>query len=65
MSVLKDVLEHAKRHVEYPTSKKALVEACNNFADIPREEKEWFEKNLPERGYNEPVEVIKALLDKV
>jgi hypothetical protein len=65
MSVLKGVLEHAKRHVEYPTSKKALVEACNNFADIPREEKEWFEMNLPERGYNEPIEVLKALLDKV
>jgi len=65
MSVLKDVLEHAKRHVEYPTSKKALVEACNNFSDVPREDKEWFEKNLPERGYSEPVEVLKALLDKV
>ena len=65
MSVLKGVLEHAKRHVEYPTSRKALVEACNNFSDIPPEEKDWFEKNLPERAYREPIEVIQALLDKV
>ena len=65
MSVLKGVLEHAKRHVEYPTSKKALVEACNNFSDVTREDKDWFEKNLPEREYSEPIEVLKALLDKV
>jgi hypothetical protein len=65
MSVLKGVLEHAKRHVNYPTTKKALVEACNNFSDVPREDKDWFEKNLPERGYSEPIEVLKALLDKV
>jgi len=65
MSALKAAIEHAKRHVEYPTSKKAIVEACNNFADIPAEDKEWFERNLPERGYNEPVEVFRALLDKV
>jgi hypothetical protein len=65
MSVLKGVLEHAKRHVEYPTSKKALVEACNNFSDVPREDRDRFEKNLSERGYSEPIEVLKALLDRV
>ena len=32
---------------------------------IPEEDKEWFEKNLPERRYSEPIEVVKALLDKV
>ena len=65
MSTLKIALEHAKKHVEYPTSRKALVEACHNFSDIAAEEREWFSRNLPERNYKEPSEVFKALLDSV
>lgn len=65
MSVTKGVLEHAKRHVEYPTTKKKILEACNKFSDVPKEEKEFFEKNLPDRTYKSPVEVFGALLEKV
>jgi hypothetical protein len=43
-SVLQAVLMHAKKHVKYPATKKDLMEACNNFSDVPSAEKEWFEK---------------------
>jgi hypothetical protein len=65
MSVVKSVLEHAKKHVTYPTTKKALMEACNNFSDVPTAEKEWFNKNLPDRSYRNANEVVSALLEKV
>ena len=64
MSVLQAVLMHAKAHVTYPTTAKALVEACNNFSDVPKAEKEWFEKNLPEGTYNSAKDVMEALLKK-
>ena len=63
-SVLQEVLEHAKKHVKYPTTKKNLVEACNNFSDVPIAEKEWVENNLPEKTYNSANEVVEALLNK-
>ena len=63
-SVFQAVLMHAKKHVKYPATEKDLVEACNNFSDVPRAEKEWFENNLPAKTYNSPNEVILALLDK-
>ena len=63
-SVLQAVLEHAKKHVKYPTTKKNLVEACNNFSDVPIAEKEWVENNLPEKTYNSANEVVEALLNK-
>ena len=64
MSVLQAVLMHAKKHVTYPATKKDLVEACNNFSDVPHAEKEWFEQNLPAKTYNSASEVVAALLDK-
>ncbi len=65
MSITKSILEHAKKHVEYPTTKKKLMEACNNFSDIPKEESEYFAKNLPEKIYKEPIDVFRALLEKI
>ncbi len=65
MSVVKSVLEHAKKHVTYPASKKDLMEACNNFSDVPAAEKNWFNNNLPDRTYKSANEVVSALLEKV
>jgi hypothetical protein len=65
MSAVKAVLEHAKKHIRYPATKKQLMEACNNFSDVPKAEKDWFEKTLPERTYKNAEEVVKALLDKI
>ena len=65
MSILKAALEHAKSHVEYPATKKQLVEACNNMSDMPKAEREWFAKNLPDKTYKNANEVFKALIDTV
>ncbi len=62
---LKAALEHAKKHVTYPATKAQLVQACNIISDIPKADKEWFEKNLPNKQYSKPVEVFAALLEKV
>ena len=64
MSVFQVVLIHAKKHVTYPATNKDVVEACNNFSDVPSAEKEWFENNLPAKTYNSANEVVSALLDK-
>jgi len=65
MSVVKSVLEHAKKHVDYPATKKQLMEACNNFSDVPAAEKNWFAKTLPDRTYKNANEVISSLMDEV
>ncbi len=65
IGVVKPVLEHAKNHVMYPITKKELLETCGNFSDVPKAQKEFFEKNLPERIYKDVNEVIKALLDNI
>ncbi len=57
----KEVVEHIKSHVKYPATKKQLVEACNKMADVPKTDKEWFQKNLSEGTYKTPDEVLKAL----
>jgi len=57
----KEVIEHIRAHADYPATKKELVESCNNMSDVPKGDKEWFEKNLPERTYYSADEVIKVL----
>jgi hypothetical protein len=64
-SVLEAVLMHAKSHVDYPATRKDLVEACNNASDVPGEDREWFINNLPEKTFNSASEVMEALLEKV
>lgn len=65
MSNLERQLEHLKHHVEYPSNRKDVVAACNNMADVPADDRAWFEKSLPEGTYNGPNDVVKALLAKV
>lgn len=57
----KEVREHIKSHLKYPATKKQLVEACNKMSDVPKADREWFQKNLPEGTYKSADEVIKAL----
>jgi len=61
MIVKTEIVEHLRKHIVYPASKKEIIEACNMMADVSPEDKEWFEKNLPERDYYNPDDVIKAL----
>ncbi len=55
-----EVSEHLG-HVEYPTTKKELIKACNKMSDVPKLYREWFERNLPERNYSSVSEVLGTL----
>ncbi len=57
----KEAIEHIKEHIKYPATKKQMIEACNMMYDVPKADKEWFEKNLPEGTYKNADEVLKAL----
>ncbi len=55
------ILRHINDHVNYPTTKKDLKDACNNMMDIPDEDKKLFAEKLPEGKYETPGEIIEAL----
>lgn len=57
----KSVIEHIKEHNDYPATKGNLVEACNGMSEFTKDQKRWFEKTLPDKKYENPNEVIKAL----
>ena len=65
MSQMKTNLEHLKHHVKYPGNRAAIAATCNNMMDVPKEDRDWFTKSLPEGTYKSPDEVVKALLNKV
>lgn len=57
----KEMKSHINNHVNYPTTKKALMEACNNMNHITDEDKKWFADTLPDGEYKTPEDVMKAL----
>ena len=59
--VRQSMMEHIKSHAEYPATKQALIEACNNMEEFSDEHKRWFAKALPTRTYKNAAEVIKTL----
>jgi len=61
MTVSGEALEHLRKHIVYPASRKEIIEACNMMMDISKEEKEWFEKNLPDWSFRNADEVIRAV----
>jgi len=61
MIVEKEVLEHLQKHVVYPTTRKEIIEACNIMSDVPKKDKERFEKNLPDWNHRNSNEVIRAV----
>ncbi len=61
MGKWKETMEHLEMHMSYPASKKQIVAACNRMEHVPKEEREWFAKNLPDRTYKSAAEVKKAL----
>lgn len=56
-----NVMRHLKEDQQYPAVKEDLVKTCNSLSDFSKEEKQWFEKNLPSGMYNSPEEVAQAL----
>lgn len=55
------IVSHISDHLHYPATKAELVQACNEMADVPAEDKAWLIRNLPEGQYEGPEEVIEAL----
>lgn len=64
-SGMKTGLEHLKNHVEYPATKSDIVTACNNLSDVPQADKDWFEKNLPDRTYKNAEEVLTVIIESI
>ncbi len=58
-------MTHLKHDVSYPSNRSGVVTACNNMSDVNEEDREWVTKMLPEGNYNNPSEVLTALLAKV
>ncbi len=56
----KENLEHLRNDVVYPATKKEIMEACNMMSDVPKEDVEWFQKNVPEYTFENSDEVIRT-----
>lgn len=61
MNEKEKLLMHITKHVDYPVTKKLLIESCNNMSDIDPEDKKWFIDNLSEGEYGSPIDVIRVL----
>ncbi len=56
-----EVREHLQKHVVYPANKKEVIEACNLMSDVPKEDKEAFERNLPDWDYKNADEIMRTV----
>lgn len=52
---------HIRDHLDYPARKEDLVQACNNMAHVPAEDRKWFEEKLPSGTYKTSDDVLKTL----
>lgn len=57
----KMAMDHLKTHQSYPATKAELVAECNMLSDFSKEDKKWFEENLPEKTYNSAEDVMIAI----
>jgi len=53
--------KHIREHLKYPPAKSELIAACAGLPDVPKVDREWFEKSIPDRTYYAADEVIGAL----
>lgn len=65
MGVFESSLDHLKNHVQYPASRDEVVQACNNMADFPADDRDWFNEKLPTGTYDGPSDVLTALLGNI
>jgi len=57
----RELTSHIREHVSYPTSKKAIVEACSNMAHVPDTARQLVTSQLADKQYNSADQVLKAL----
>ncbi len=60
MRISKDVEQHVRKHMQYPTTKEKILAQCDNMVEIASSNKELVER-LPEKTYRNADEVIKAI----
>jgi len=60
-TIVKAYIERHIQHLKYPIPKSELVAACAQMSDMPAVDREWLERNLPDRTYESADEVIRAL----
>jgi hypothetical protein len=65
MSVNKMLLDHLQNHVVYPANKEKIVKECNRMDHVPKDDREWFLRNLPDRIYGNSDDVIGWLKEAV
>ena len=62
MNSLAEELGHLKTHVSYPANKAQIIAACRGAHEGRSADEAWIEKVLPETTYNNPNEVLAALV---
>ncbi len=61
MKITNEILNHLQKDIVYPTTKKEIIEACNNMSDISQADKTYFEIYLPDWSYRNAGEVIRGI----
>lgn len=56
-----EIKTHVREHMQYPATKQDLVQQCNMMSDVPDDDRQWFQNNLPDGTYNSADEVIQKL----
>ena len=60
MGIPKEVVEHIRKHLEYPATKKEIEAQCANMSEMTDEDKNWVAR-LPEKKYSNADEVLSVM----
>jgi len=54
----KEMMDHLKMHVQYPATKKTIMEACNMMSHVPEEARKMVDMHLKDKTYQSTDEVM-------
>jgi len=52
---------HITKSVKYPATKEEIVTVFKGLHDVKTDDRKWFEETLPDKTYDSPEDVMKAL----
>lgn len=58
---MRELTDHLRMHMKYPTTKQQIVDECNHMAHVPESTRRMVEDKLPDRAYQTADEVMRAL----
>ncbi len=64
-NIIQAAIGHIKSHIYYPATKEEIVTSCRNMSEVPTHDKIWLEQTLPERKYDNAVEVLTRILGEI